>query len=143
MHSAADWVRTSVPPNSIILADYESALLAGYYICHENIVQTTPPFQLFSPMPCQNYESVSLMPPLWIFRASTFPEQVKELQQTLAANHLDNSPIWLFQAGYIVDHEPEFRSLIAQYGCRQPQEFGPNIFVCQIVLPPQPMSGEQ
>jgi predicted membrane-bound mannosyltransferase len=135
MHSAADWVRASVPPNSIILADYESGLLAGYYICHKNIVQTTPPYQLFYPTQCENYESVTLMPPLWVFRATTFQEQLTELRQTLAANHLDDRPIWLFQAGYIVDREPGFRSLISQYGCTKPQEFGPNIFVCQISLP--------
>lgn len=134
MRAAADWVRGSVPSNSIILADYESGLLAGYYICHKNIVLTTPPYQLFYPTGCENYESVTLMPPLWVFRASTFSEQLTELRRTLAANHLDGRPVWLFQAGYIVDKEPEFRRLIAQYGCRTPQEFGPNIFVCQISL---------
>jgi 4-amino-4-deoxy-L-arabinose transferase-like glycosyltransferase len=145
MRAAADWVRASVPPNSIILADYESALLAGYYICNKNIVQTTPPYQLFYPTQCENYESITLMPPLWIFRASTFPEQLDEVQSTLAAHQLQGRPVWLFQAGYIVDHEPEFRSLISQYGCTKPQEFGPNIFVCEISLPGKraAMSGEQ
>lgn len=145
MHAAADWVRASVPPNAIILADYESALLAGYYICHKNIVQTTPPYQLFYPTACERYESVTLMPPLWIFRASTFPEQLEELQTTLAAHQLQGRPVWLFQAGYIVDHEPEFRGLISQYGCTKPQEFGPNIFVCEISLPGKQLalSGEQ
>jgi len=135
MHAAADWVRFDVPPNSIILADYESGLLAGYYICHYNIVQTTPPYHLFYPTQCENYESVTLMPPLWIFRADTFLDQLKELQSTLAAHQLQGRPVWLFQAGYIVDHEPEFRSLISRYGCTKPQEFGPNIFACQISLP--------
>ena len=135
MHAAADWVGASLPPQSIILADYESGLLAGYYICHKNIVQTAPPFQLFMPSRCGEYESVTLLPPLWVFRATTFPDQMRELQRTLVQHQLEQGrQIWLFEAGYIVDKEPEFRALLAQYGCGKPQEFGPNIFVCRISL---------
>ena len=97
---------------------------------------TTPPYQLFYPTQCEDYESVTLMPPLWVFRANTFPEQLPELQRTLAANHLEGREMWLFQAGYIVDREPEFRTLLSQYGCT-PQDFGPNIFLCRISLPTQ------
>jgi hypothetical protein len=134
MHDAADWVRSTVPAHSIILADYESGLLAGYYICHRNVVQTIPPYQLFYPTQCSDYESVTLMPPLWVFRASTFPEQMRELRQTLVQIHppAEDQQIWLFQAGYIVDKEPEFRALLEQYGCLKPHEFGANIFVCRI-----------
>jgi len=62
---------------------------------------------------------------------------MRDLQQTLAQSHdLDEGrQIWLFQAGYIVDKEPEFRALLAEYGCARPAEFGPNIFVCQIHFP--------
>jgi hypothetical protein len=136
MHAAAGWIHTSVPPHSLLLADYESGLLAGYYICHKNVVQTAPPFQLFLQSDCGDYESLTLLPPLWVFRTTTFPDQMRELQRTLAQNHqLDqDQQVWLFQAGYIVDKEPEFRTLLAQYGCARPQEFGPNIFVCRISL---------
>jgi hypothetical protein len=135
MYAAADWVGASLPPQSIILADYESGLLAGYYICHKNIVQTAPPFQLFMPSQCGEYESVTLLPPLWVFRATTFPDQMRGLQRTLVHHQLDQGrQLWLFEAGYIVDKEPEFRALLAQYGCGKPQEFGPNIFVCRISL---------
>jgi len=137
MHAAADWIHASVPPHSIILADYESGLLAGYYICHKNVVQTAPPFQLFLPSDCGDYQSLTLLPPLWVFRADTFPDQMRELQGTLAQNHAldEGRQIWLFEAGYIVDKEPEFRTLLRQYGCGSPQEFGPNIFACRISLP--------
>jgi len=137
MHAAAGWIHASVPPHSIILADYESGLLAGYYICHKNVVQTTPPFQLFLPSDCGDYQSLTLLPPLWVFRADTFPDQMRELERTLAQNHqLDEGrQIWLFQAGYIVDKEPEFRTLLAEYGCVMPAEFGPNIFACRIHFP--------
>jgi hypothetical protein len=137
MHAAADWIHASVPSHSIILADYESGLLAGYYVCHKNVVQTAPPFQLFLPSECGEYQSFTLLPPLWVFRPATFPDQMRELERTLAQNHqLDEGrQIWLFQAGYIVDKEPEFRALLPEYGCAMPAEFGPNIFVCRIHFP--------
>jgi hypothetical protein len=136
-HAASDWIRASVPPDSIILADYESGLLAGYYICHRNVVQTAPPFQLFLLSDCGSYQALTLLPPLWVFRADTFPDQMRELQRILAQNHKleQGRQIWLFQAGYIVDKEPEFRALLTQYGCARPQEFGPNIFACRVSFP--------
>jgi 4-amino-4-deoxy-L-arabinose transferase-like glycosyltransferase len=136
MHAVADWVRASVPPHSLILADYESGLLAGYYICGKNIVQTVPPYQLFLFSECGNYESATLIPPLWVFNADMFPEQMRELKQTLIQNHKpdESREVWLFQAGYIVDKEPKFRTLLADYGCIIPRQFGPNILVCRISI---------
>src|SRR5262249_32107339 len=136
MDAAAEWLRASVPPHSLILADYESGLLAGYYVCGKNIVQTVPPYQLFLLSECGNYESATLIPPLWVFQADTFPAQMRELKQTLSRNReLDERrKIWLFQAGSIVDKEPKFRALIAEYGCMSPQQFGPNILACQVSI---------
>jgi hypothetical protein len=42
--------------------------------------------------------------------------------------------VWLFQAGFIVDREPEFQVLLAQFGCGSPRTFGANILVCRIEL---------
>jgi hypothetical protein len=45
--------------------------------------------------------------------------------------------VWFFQAGFVVDKEPELRTLLQQdYGCTMPHAFGENIFVCEITLPP-------
>jgi hypothetical protein len=41
---------------------------------------------------------------------------------------------WLFQAGFIVDREPEFQELLKKYGCPAPRRFGANIVVCRIEI---------
>jgi len=134
MDGAVSWIHASVPSNSIILADYESGLLLSYYICHKSAVQTQPPLELFYPARCGDYESLTLLPRLWVFQAANFPAQARQLQQSFSRDQ--SQQVWLFEAGFIVDREPDFQSLLAQYGCPKPQQFGANIFVCPISLVP-------
>jgi uncharacterized membrane protein len=138
MQAAVDWIHASVPPHSIIVADYESGLLLGYYVCHENVVQTTPPFELFAQSACGEYQSLTLSPRLGVFSEATFPDQMRELQQRLRQGHQmgEGQQVLLFQVGYKVDKEPEFRTLLAKYGCHRPEQFGPNILACRISLSP-------
>jgi hypothetical protein len=42
--------------------------------------------------------------------------------------------VWLFQAGFVVDKEPDLRAVVRQYGCLQPDEFGQNIFLCEMTV---------
>jgi hypothetical protein len=42
--------------------------------------------------------------------------------------------LWLFQAGFLVDREPDLRAELAQYGCAGPRNFGQNIFLCQLTM---------
>lgn len=134
MDGAVSWIHASVPSNSIVLADYESGLLLSYYICHKSVVQTQPPLQLFYPAQCGDYESLTLLPRLWVFQAANFPDQAQQLQQSFSREQ--SQQVWLFEAGFIVDREPDFQALLAQYGCPKPKRFGANIFVCQISLKP-------
>jgi hypothetical protein len=70
-----------------------------------------------------------LLPRLWVFRAETFPDQLQEMATNQAVR---NREIWLFQAGFIVDREPEFQAMLGRYGCGSPRKFGENIVVCRI-----------
>jgi hypothetical protein len=42
--------------------------------------------------------------------------------------------LWLFQAGFLVDQEPELRAELTQFGCVSPRIFGQNIFLCQLTV---------
>jgi hypothetical protein len=55
---------------------------------------------------------------------------------------LRTQEIWLFQAGFIVDREPEFQALLAQYGCSSPRKFGANILACRIKVPDLSEAGQ-
>ncbi|MCU1268894.1 MAG: putative rane protein [Acidobacteriaceae bacterium] len=134
MDQAAGYLGASVPDGSIVLTDYESGLLLSYYLCHADITHSGEPKSFFYRSPCGNYNAASLLPRLWVFRADTFPQQMQELAKSEPAL-MRAHEVWLFQAGFIVDREPEFQSLLAQYGCSSPRKFGPNILVCRIGLP--------
>jgi uncharacterized membrane protein len=127
MTQAVDYLRTSAAPGSIVLTDYESGLLLSYYLCHKDITHTGQPTGFFYHSQCGDYESVSLLPRLWVFRAETFSSQISDLRRGMQGRQ-----IWLFQAGFIVDREPEFQALVGQYGCSNPRKFGANILVCRI-----------
>jgi len=128
MKQAVAYLSTSAAPGSIVLTDYESGLLLSYYVCQKDITHSGQPIGFFYHAQCGNYQSVSLLPRLWVFRAETFPSQISEL----AKSSLEDHQVWLFQAGFIVDREPEFQALLAKYGCAEPRRFGANILVCKI-----------
>ncbi|MBO0910317.1 MAG: glycosyltransferase family 39 protein [Acidobacteria bacterium] len=128
MEKAVAYLKASAPPGSVLLTDYESGLLLSYYLCGTDITHAGEPVDWFYQSRCGEYESVSLLPRLWVFRIDTFPEQMRELAPALPPGR----EVWLFQAGFIVDREPEFQALLADYGCASPEKFGANILVCRI-----------
>jgi hypothetical protein len=130
MDEAIRYLRATAAPDSTILTDYESALLLSYYLCGRDITHPGSPNGSFYLSSCAGYNSASLLPRLWIFRSESFAVQAAEFAKIVPASQ----PVWLFQAGFIVDREPEFQSLLGQYGCPKPQKFGANIFVCRISL---------
>jgi hypothetical protein len=134
MDQAVGYVHMSVPKGSILLADYESGLLLSYYFCHSDITHSGEPTSFFYRSPCGDYETASLLPRLWVFHADTFPEQMQQFAKAEPVL-LHAHQVWLFQAGFIADREPEFQALLAQYGCSSPRKFGANILVCRIELP--------
>jgi Dolichyl-phosphate-mannose-protein mannosyltransferase len=134
MDQAVGYLHASVPAGSIILTDYESGLLLSNYVCHFDITHSDERTASFYRSTCGNYESASLLPRLWVFHTDAFPEQMQEFakaEPVLLRAH----EIWLFQAGFIVDREPDFQALLAQYGCSSPRKFGANILACRIELP--------
>ena len=132
MREAVAYLHGAAAPGSIILTDYESGLLLSYYVCGADITHSGQLAGYFYVSQCGEYESASLLPRLWVFRADTFPMQVR----TLNSEPLRGREMWLFQAGFIVDREPEFQELLGKYGCPAPRKFGPNILVCRIEVGP-------
>jgi hypothetical protein len=128
MASAVEYLQRSVPPGSIIVTDYESGLLLSYYVCHKDITHPGQPEGEFYYAQCGPYQTASLLPRLWVFRTTQLPAQLREV----AARTSAGQQMWLFQAGFIVDREPELQALLAGHGA--PQKFGANILICRISM---------
>lgn len=130
MQQAVAYLHGSASPGSVVLTDYESGLLLSYYLCGDDITHSGRLTEYFYISQCGEYQAASLLPRLWIFRAGAFPVQM----QTLARLPMSGHEVWLFQAGFIVNREPEFQALLQRYGCPSPRKFGANIVVCQMDL---------
>jgi Dolichyl-phosphate-mannose-protein mannosyltransferase len=133
MKQAVAYLSASATPGSMILTDYESGLLLSYYVCHADITHSGELTKFFYVSRCAEYNAASLLPRLWVFWADAFPGQVREFTKS-APVLLRGRQVWLFQAGFIVDREPEFQALLGKYGCTSPRKFGTNILVCRIEL---------
>jgi hypothetical protein len=131
MQNAVDYLR-SAPPGSIIFTDNQGGLLLSYYLCDRKVVLFDPPYEDLFAAPCGNSQVVSLGPDKWIFQAATFPDQLRALQQTY--NPTSQHLIWVFQAGWMVDKEADFRETLRQFGCPATRDFGKNILTCQLTL---------
>jgi hypothetical protein len=151
MQSAVAYLRASAPPGSALLADYESGLLLGYYVCPQGVVQVFPPFEPFAAADCGPYRVLS--PPFreWKFVADTFPAELANASKTLiegnrsptaqssaAQSSVPPSPepqLWLFYAGWINDSAPAMKKVLGEFGCTEARTFGEDILVCRLTTP--------
>jgi hypothetical protein len=116
----------------LIFTDLEGELLLSYYFCHSKVGQSEGPIQPLLESRCGEDQVISLDPRLWVFRAQTFPAQVKDAQQKYGM--VSGTKLWVFQAGFIVDREPDLRAELRQFGCVSPRNFGENILLCELTL---------
>jgi uncharacterized membrane protein len=134
MMQAMEWMHHSLPANAIIFTDLEGALMLSYYYCHSSVVQLYGQVPAFKESPCGGVRVIAIHPKLWIFRAETFPADLQNMEQTFGL--IPSTPVWLFQAGFMVDKEADFRATLRGFGCPAPQNFGANILICRIALDP-------
>jgi len=131
MEDAASFIRRSAPPGSVLFTDYQGALTLSYYFCPTRIVPFEQPKQSFLKSDCGNYQVITFTRTLWSFEPGIFPETLRETQHTYG---LSTDAVWLFQAGWIDDNEDSWIAELKQNGCHEPQNFGRNILVCQMML---------
>jgi 4-amino-4-deoxy-L-arabinose transferase-like glycosyltransferase len=120
-------------PGSLIMTDNQGGLLLSYYMCGANVVPFDAMAGHFSQAPCGSSEVFSLDPRQWIFRAKAFPSDMQALASEF--NLASGQRVWLFQAGWLVDNEADFRAELGQFGCPATHDFGRNVLVCDITVP--------
>ena len=129
MKNAVDYLRQSTPPGSILLADYQSGLLLGYYACNHGIVQVFPPLQRFTRADCGPYTVITAGTQEWRFNADDLPGQLANVAETYGL--VPGTKVWLFDAGWITDLAPV---LTSENRCSAPRTFGENILICQLTV---------
>jgi hypothetical protein len=145
MEQAANYMHHSLPAGSVILSDYQSGLLLGYYICGHEVVQT---LELSWKTDCGPYTVVTTHPNEWEFYANDLPDQLS--REAAIYNLAPASKLWLFAAGWRIDvlfehinsgpsasgaSAPGLYVGLQSLGCSAPRNFGHNIFVCELTVP--------
>jgi hypothetical protein len=133
MLSAVNFLKQNAGSGSLIVTDNQGGLLLSYYLCDSKVVPFSGVVQHFSQAPCGNMQVFSLDPRQWIFHAQTFPDDLLALKS--AFNMPSGQRVWIFQSGWLVDNEADFRREMAQFGCPATHDFGRNILTCEIVIP--------
>jgi hypothetical protein len=129
MRNAVDYLRQSAPPGSVLLADYQSGLLLGYYACGHGIVQVFPPLQRFAKADCGPYTVITAGTQEWRFNADDLPGQLANVAETYGL--VPGTKVWLFDAGWITDLAP---ALSTENRCAAPRTFGENILICELTV---------
>jgi hypothetical protein len=127
--NAVDYLRQSAPRGSVLLADYQSGLLLGYYACNHGVVQVFPPMQSFAKVDCGPYTVITAGTQEWRFNADDLPGQLANVAETYGL--APGTKVWLFDAGWITDLAP---SLSGENRCSAPRTFGENILICQLAV---------
>jgi uncharacterized membrane protein len=118
----------SAPPGSAIFTDFQGRLILNYYLCGRN---SAVPFEATPTLlqsRCGDYDLITSAATLQGFRRTEFPETLFEAWQ-LAPRE---KTLWLFQAGWIDDKQPEWIAELHGLGCGEPRNFGRNILICPL-----------
>jgi Dolichyl-phosphate-mannose-protein mannosyltransferase len=132
MREAIRFVRQSVPSGSTVYVDHPGGLLLSYYLCGNSVVPFESQSQAFLTSRCGDYEAVTPARRLWSFDPDTFPGTVQEMRRRHELH--PEAQVWIFQSGWIDWHEEVWIAQLRDYGCYDPQQFGPNIIVCKMIL---------
>jgi hypothetical protein len=131
MQEAMAHLRASAPPGAIILTDYQSGLLLGYYACGHGIVQAGPLLP-FAKTDCGPYTAVTTHPQQWKLRPEELDDELASLAQTY---HLaPGTRVWWFDAGWIDDSTPRLRRKLRRLGWPDSRSFGESILLCQLTV---------
>jgi hypothetical protein len=129
MTDAISYLQKTAPRGSVIFADYESALVLGYYACGHGIVQIFPPVKQFAKADCSSHTVISARPEEWRFKADNLRS---ELASAAASYGLERgTKVWLFDAGWINDLAP---AISRSSDCLEPHFFGENILICRLTV---------
>lgn len=137
MTAAMQFLEQNVHPSDLIVADYQTDLILGHYLCEQRPIsfEIAPAnFEQFScgghRVACSDYKTD------WVFLSDTFPREWQRIVQ--AYNLKPGDTVWVFQAGWKIDLPEELRSHYAEFRDLHFESFGNNIKIFKMTVG-QPM----
>jgi Dolichyl-phosphate-mannose-protein mannosyltransferase len=125
MDRAIEFLRARVPPSDSILADYESGLMLGHYLCEKRPISYEGSIPGFLVLHCGGHRIISTDPDLWAFTPPTFLAQWSRLVEGGYVKAGDT--VWVAQVGWMIRLDEELRKGFPEFRELRTQAFGHNI----------------
>ena len=130
MTTAVGFMRQRVAPDEVLFSDFEGGLLLSRYWCDAWTVPRDAHSKKLFTSACDGRELIVTTQAAWHLDISNFDSAWKRIAEVRREER--EGHIWLFQAGWIDDKESAWINALQRYGCREPHNFGPNVFVCRL-----------
>lgn len=117
----------SLPANSVILTDTQNSMVLNYYLCPEATLLPATTTSALANFPCGNYKVLASANDQAGFNRAEFPALLEQARKAVPGEKV----LYLFQSGWINDHEDEWLAELRGLG-GSPENFGPNILLCPI-----------
>ena len=128
MGDALQFLRHSIPPNSVIVTDNGGGLLLTNYWCDH--ARYDPSAATSVMLQCADHQ-IALPAPMSQERLAASEQPPKASDYGLPPG----SEVWVFEAGWITSGRKHDASQeIRRLNCASPRQFGQNILVCKTVL---------
>lgn len=117
----------SLPTNTVLLTDAQGSMVLNYYLCDEGMALPLTSEKPLLKLSCGKYAVITSLAMQTGFDRASFPELLPEAWQVVP----EASRLYLFQSGWIDDHEQDWLNQLRSVGGTA-KTFGPNILICPI-----------
>jgi len=138
MDRAVQFLREQLPPSDSILADYESGIMLGHYLCAKQPVSYEGSIPAFLVFHCGGHRVISTNHDLWAFTPASFFSAWSRLVEGGYVQTGD--AVWVAQVGWIVELDDDLRKRFPEFRDLRTEAFGHNIRFFRLragtVIPP-------
>jgi hypothetical protein len=136
MNAALNYVHESIPPNDLILVDYQSSLPVAYYLCASRESRSFLASRTeFIPLSCSGHSFVSLNYRSWELNDINFQSKFEKLVSQYQLKPGDR--VWVFQTTWTANLDTMLQQHFAQFRCLAPKRFGKGIVIIPFVVSPE------
>jgi Dolichyl-phosphate-mannose-protein mannosyltransferase len=122
---AVQFLREQLPQSDSILADYESGIMLGHYLCEKKPIAYEGSIPGFLVLHCGGHRIISTDHDLWAFTPATFLSAWNRLVEGGFLKTGDT--VWVAQVGWMIELDDDLRKGFPEFRGLKIQAFGNNI----------------
>jgi hypothetical protein len=138
MNAAIAYIHQHVSTNDVIFVDYQSSLLLGHYLCHQQPISFDDSISGFENFTCDGRRIISSNSATWMFTADIFPDFYRRMVSNFPLH--SGEKVWVAQAGWNINLAAELKNKFPEFHDVQASSWGRNIQVFEITESPRAAS---